>query len=222
MSFLQLVSSLDKTKDGFNSILPIVSFWPISQHIVQCNDQGNSPYRDLSPSPSPLVEISHKESTRDRDNVKISKHYKCTLHSDFNSALYEISVAHKIPNNLFGSENVNYCETVTFLNNGFVSLWRSCCSAIWVQKMFDCVRKLAIDQYNLPMSHTPPLKHKRNFEFDCISGFPFFRTDKIPWFFQVFLSEKISRYFFIIFKVSFPSGFEYKYANLLSSTWTKN
>ena len=37
MSFLQLVLSLDKTKDGFNSILPIVSFWPISQqgvHIV--------------------------------------------------------------------------------------------------------------------------------------------------------------------------------------------
>ena len=31
MSFLQLVLSLDKTKDGFNSILPIVSFWPISQ-----------------------------------------------------------------------------------------------------------------------------------------------------------------------------------------------
>ena len=31
MSFLQLVSSLDKTKDEFNSILPIVSFWPISQ-----------------------------------------------------------------------------------------------------------------------------------------------------------------------------------------------
>ena len=26
MSFLQLVLSLDKTKDGFNSILPIVSF----------------------------------------------------------------------------------------------------------------------------------------------------------------------------------------------------
>ena len=32
MSFLQLVLSLDKTKDGFNSILPIVSFWLISQH----------------------------------------------------------------------------------------------------------------------------------------------------------------------------------------------
>ena len=35
MSFLQLVLSLDKTIEGFNSILPIVSFWPISQHIVE-------------------------------------------------------------------------------------------------------------------------------------------------------------------------------------------
>ena len=33
MSFLQLVLSLDKTIEGFNSILPIVSFWPISQHL---------------------------------------------------------------------------------------------------------------------------------------------------------------------------------------------
>ena len=31
MSFLQLVLSLDTSKDAFNSILPIVSFWPISQ-----------------------------------------------------------------------------------------------------------------------------------------------------------------------------------------------
>ena len=35
MSFLQLVLSLDKTKDGFNSILPIVSFWPISQQVQE-------------------------------------------------------------------------------------------------------------------------------------------------------------------------------------------
>ena len=33
MSFLQLVLSLDKVKDGFNSILPIVSLWSISQHL---------------------------------------------------------------------------------------------------------------------------------------------------------------------------------------------
>ena len=35
MSFLQLVLSLDKTKDGLNSILPIVSFWPVSQQMFQ-------------------------------------------------------------------------------------------------------------------------------------------------------------------------------------------
>ena len=42
-----------------------------------------------------------------------------------------------------------------------------------------------------------------------------------PWFFQVFFS-KFPGIFFIIFKVWFPSGFEYKYANLLSFIWTKN
>ena len=31
MSFLELVLLLDKTEDEFNSILPIVSFWPILQ-----------------------------------------------------------------------------------------------------------------------------------------------------------------------------------------------
>ena len=33
MSFLQLVLTLDKTKEDLNSILPIMSFWPISQHL---------------------------------------------------------------------------------------------------------------------------------------------------------------------------------------------
>ena len=32
MSFLQSVLSLDKTIEGINSILPIVSLWSISQH----------------------------------------------------------------------------------------------------------------------------------------------------------------------------------------------
>ena len=35
MSFLELVLLLDKTEDGFNSILPIVSFWPVSQQVCQ-------------------------------------------------------------------------------------------------------------------------------------------------------------------------------------------
>ena len=34
--------------------------------------------------------------------------------------------------------------------------------------------------------------------------------------------SKFPGIFFIIFKVLFPSGFEYKYANLLSFIWTKN
>ena len=34
MSFLQLVLSLDKTKDGFNSIMENLSIWPISQQPV--------------------------------------------------------------------------------------------------------------------------------------------------------------------------------------------
>ena len=34
MSFLQLVFSLDKMFEGFNCILPIVSFWPISQQFT--------------------------------------------------------------------------------------------------------------------------------------------------------------------------------------------
>ena len=34
MSFLQLVLSVDNTKAGINSILPIVSFWPISQQDI--------------------------------------------------------------------------------------------------------------------------------------------------------------------------------------------
>ena len=34
--------------------------------------------------------------------------------------------------------------------------------------------------------------------------------------------SKFPGIFFIIFKVRFPSGFEYKYANLLSFIWTKN
>ena len=57
----------------------------------------------------------------------------------------------------------------------------------------------------------------------CINddtGFPLFRTDKIPYF-QVF-KVNFREIFFIIFKVWFPSGFEYKYANLLSFIWTKN
>ena len=33
MSFLELALLLDKTKPGINSILPIVSFWPVSQHL---------------------------------------------------------------------------------------------------------------------------------------------------------------------------------------------
>ena len=35
-------------------------------------------------------------------------------------------------------------------------------------------------------------------------------------------SSKFPGIFFIIFKVWLPSGFEHKYANLLSSIWTKN
>ena len=35
MSFLQSVLSLDKTIEGINSILPIVSLWSISQHLLQ-------------------------------------------------------------------------------------------------------------------------------------------------------------------------------------------
>ena len=42
-----------------------------------------------------------------------------------------------------------------------------------------------------------------------------------PWFFQIFFS-KFPGMFFIIFKVWFLSGFEYKYANFLSFIWTKN
>ena len=56
------------------------------------------------------------------------------------------------------------------------------------------------------------------------TGFPLFRTDKIPWYFHDF-SRFLSKFpgiFFIIFKVWFPCGFEYKYANLLSFIWTKN
>ena len=39
--------------------------------------------------------------------------------------------------------------------------------------------------------------------------------------FSRFLS-KFPGIFFIIIEVWFPSGFEYKYANLLSFIWTKN
>ena len=35
MSFLQSVLSLDKTIEGINSILPIVSLWFISQHATE-------------------------------------------------------------------------------------------------------------------------------------------------------------------------------------------
>ena len=38
MSFLQLVLSLDKTKDGFNSIMENLSIWPISQQYVDYID----------------------------------------------------------------------------------------------------------------------------------------------------------------------------------------
>ena len=57
-----------------------------------------------------------------------------------------------------------------------------------------------------------------------LSGFPLFRTDKIPWYFHDFsrFFSKFSGIFFIIFKVWFPSRYEYKYANLLSFIWTKN
>ena len=57
-----------------------------------------------------------------------------------------------------------------------------------------------------------------------IPGFPLFLTDKIPWYFHDFsrLFSKFPGIFFIFFKVWFPSGFEYKYANLLSFIWTKN
>ena len=56
-----------------------------------------------------------------------------------------------------------------------------------------------------------------------LSGFPLFQTDKIPWYFHDFsrFFSKFPGIFFIIFKVWFPSGFEYKYANLLSFIWTK-
>ena len=56
------------------------------------------------------------------------------------------------------------------------------------------------------------------------TGFPLFWTDKIPWYFHDF-SRFLSKFpgiFSIIFKVWVPSGFEYKYANLLSFIWTKN
>ena len=43
----------------------------------------------------------------------------------------------------------------------------------------------------------------------------------ISMIFPGFLS-KFPGIFFIIFKVWFPSGFEYKYANFLSFIWTKN
>ena len=45
-----------------------------------------------------------------------------------------------------------------------------------------------------------------------LSGFPLFRIDKIPWYFHDF-SRFLSKFpgiFFIIFKVWFISGFEYK------------
>ena len=56
-----------------------------------------------------------------------------------------------------------------------------------------------------------------------ITGFPLFWTHKIPWYFHDFsrVLNKFPGIFFIIFKVWFPSGFEYKYAHLLSFIWTK-
>ena len=44
MSFLELAILLDKTKDGFNSFLPIVSFWTISQQL----DSGERPFMSES------------------------------------------------------------------------------------------------------------------------------------------------------------------------------
>ena len=49
------------------------------------------------------------------------------------------------------------------------------------------------------------------------AGFPLFWTEKIPWYFHDFsrFFSKFPGIFFIIFKVWFPSGFEYKYANFI-------
>ena len=57
-----------------------------------------------------------------------------------------------------------------------------------------------------------------------LAGFPLFQTDIIPWYFHDFsrFFSKFPGIFFIIFKVWFPSGFEYKYANILSFISTKN
>ena len=57
-----------------------------------------------------------------------------------------------------------------------------------------------------------------------ISGFPLFRTDKIPWYFHDFSKffSKFPGIFFIIFKSMISKWFWKKYANFLSFIWTKN
>ena len=50
-----------------------------------------------------------------------------------------------------------------------------------------------------------------SYERCTLTGFPLFRTDKIQWYFHDFsrFFSKFPGIFFIIFKVRFPSGFEY-------------
>ena len=71
-------------------------------------------------------------------------------------------------------------------------------------------------------------KHNKTtvgYKSDKYTGFPLFQTDKIPWYFHEFsrfFKLNFQVFFSLLFKVWFPSGFEYKYANLLSFIWTKN
>ena len=52
------------------------------------------------------------------------------------------------------------------------------------------------------------------------TGFPLFRTDKIPWYFHDF-PRVFSIFSLFFFKVSFPTDSGYQYVNFLSFIWTK-
>ena len=65
MSFLQSVSSLDKTIEGINSILPIVSLWSISQQqsiILQCQHKNTS-HKILMPPPLAIFQAPKLATT---------------------------------------------------------------------------------------------------------------------------------------------------------------
>ena len=53
-------------------------------------------------------------------------------------------------------------------------------------------------------------------------GSHFFGLTKFHDISMIFPGILVNFHFFIIFKVWFPIGFEYKYVNLLSFIWTKN